>query len=59
MTEYFKAKYLVLRPMFTRLESINILNFITIWQIRVAKTHSIQGIFRGHYEVMNKDSYIT
>ena len=59
MDPVFGDEILVLQPMFIELKKRNIINFLAMGQICVAKTHRKQGIFRGLYEAMKKASYPT
>lgn len=57
MDPSFADAIVVLQPMFDELKKRNILDFLAMGQICVAKTHRKQGIFRGLYEEMKKASY--
>lgn len=57
MDPSFNGEIPVLQPMFDELKKRNILDFLVMGQICVAKTHRKQGIFRGLYEEMKKASH--
>lgn len=57
MDPSFNEEIPVLQPMFDELKNRNILDFLVMGQICVAKTHRKQGIFRGLYEEMKKAAY--
>ncbi|WP_419212906.1 GNAT family N-acetyltransferase [Maribacter sp. X9] len=57
MDPSFGQEILVLQPMFDELKKRNIIDFLAMGQICVAKTHRKQGIFRGLYEEMKKNSF--